>query len=803
MLSNPLPTPLPDPDAPPTPAPGTNSDDSNAYVEKLFCNWVKNSHLAFLNDHLSTYHERINQGKSQANDYVHEVVKDYFKRYHWKLKVSDEPSENDPLQMESDESLSPVELKQKSQKIIAMQKQAGEQRMDSASQPTFWHLTKQTEGLASTPAMKWRSAGLPSKKMAAFHDKITRKHFKKLLKEEQTDWKDKVQAKGKAAVQEWKDWLEAAPSTSPIDRPVALDNLASFAGPILAGMSATLGMHISLLVGGPEPRKQGKITVVSMHEGVDSGPIPCNWQTQDQKKFKMVTKYFQEYLLQAYTKQDCDSCCLPDDLDNMFTILQAGDQSDTEEDQTGGEMNKPTAAKFRSHRAKPRQQGTKPGRASRQKPSKPSEMDESSSESSSLTSGSSSSSSSSALSISTDSEGETHQELPFTPKKMNYGVAHFNSHHKEAALRQLNTRGSHLVPNGNHFTSKVSDQTSEVPDRASTVPDRSSEAAVFEMLEDTKEFDELAKNTNTPVNEVKITIDRPPVPPAITSATVIESPVHNITAPPPFADNVIDPCLRGLSGVAVNHPPALLAGQDLHEPVNDHDMGEIFSAEQDTEGATDDHDMPHTNLDERTGNSNQTATSPDSNLSLNLPALLLSPLWFRNPFQQLMNPAPASPRLIQLFEKLVCLKDASSFANEKAALGCKHRPIEVHWWISRGCKGKPTIPDLDAFISQWWSWWLMLQLEWRKFLPHTDDGNWDTLNKPGANGMLSIVAILKWWADGANGKGHKESCWEDAADDMTWVLDRLTAIRSMLKSKSSGGNKKWGHSDTQARNRVT
>lgn len=42
----------------------------------------------------------------------------------------------------------------------------------------------------------------------------------------------------------------------------ALDNLASFAGPILAGMSATLGMHVSLLVGGPEPRKQGKITVV-------------------------------------------------------------------------------------------------------------------------------------------------------------------------------------------------------------------------------------------------------------------------------------------------------------------------------------------------------------------------------------------------------------------------------------------------------------------------------------------------------------------------------------------------------------
>ncbi|KAG1907610.1 uncharacterized protein F5891DRAFT_938521 [Suillus fuscotomentosus] len=733
-LSNPLPTPLPDPDAPPTPAPGTNSDDPNAYVEKLFCNWVKNSRLAFLNDHLSTYRERVNQGKSQANNYVHKVVKDYFKRYHWKLKVSDEPSENNPLQMESDESLSPVELKQKSQKIIAMQKaikswldycaKSSKKLLVRNGKPenNEWiRLLSQLSGVRRNKPKalqahqrwskdhfgtkikahflrKWRSAGLPSKKMAAFRDKITCKHFKKLSKEEQTDWKDKAQAEGKAAIQEWKDRLEAAPSTSPIDRQVALDNLASFSGPILAGMSATLGMHVSLLVGGPEPRKQGKITVVSMHEGVDLGPIPCNWQTRDQKKFKMVTKYFQKYLSQAYTKQDCDSRRLPDDLDNMFTISQAGDQSNAKEDQTGGEMNKPTAAKFRSRRVKPRQQGTKPGRASRQKPSKPSEMDESSSESSSPTSGSSSSSSSSASLISTDSKGETHWELPFAPKKMNYGRS-------QATQR----KGKPSCANGNHFTSEVSDQTSEVPDRASTVPDRSSEAAVFEMLEDTEEFDELAENTNTPVNEAEITID----------------------------------------------------------------------------------------------------PSPDGNLSLNLPALPLSPPWFRNPFQQLMNPALASPQLIQLFEKLVCLEDASSFANEKAALGCEHRPIEVHWWISRGRKGKPTIPDLDAFMSQWWSWWLTLQPEWRKcqaptlmaraVLPRTDDGNWDTLNKPGANGMLSIVATLKWWADGANGKGHEESCWEDAADDVTWVLDRLTAIRSMSKSKSSGGNKKQGCSDTQVK----
>lgn len=65
---------------------------------------------------------------------------------------------------------------------------------------------------------KWRKAGLPSKKMATFRDRITHKHFKKLSKEDQKHWKDTAQAEGEAAVKEWNDRLAAPPSTSPIDR---------------------------------------------------------------------------------------------------------------------------------------------------------------------------------------------------------------------------------------------------------------------------------------------------------------------------------------------------------------------------------------------------------------------------------------------------------------------------------------------------------------------------------------------------------------------------------------------------------
>ncbi|KAG1789260.1 uncharacterized protein HD556DRAFT_1447110 [Suillus plorans] len=779
------PNPLPNPDpTPPTPAPGTNNDDPNAYVDKLFRHWAKNSRLAFLNSHLATYHERVNRGKSQATDYVYEVVEEYFKHYHWKMKISDEPLENNPLQMESDESLSPIELTQKSQKVLAMQKAIKSWLEYRAKSPNKlikpkalqahqrWSKDHFETEIKSHFLKKWRKAGLPSKKMATFRDRITRKHFKKLSKEDQKHWKDTAQAEGEAAVKEWNDRLAAPPSTSPINRQAALDNLATFAGPVLAGMAEILGMHVSLLVGGPEPRKQGKITVISMHEGIDLGLAPRNWQTRDKTKFKMVTKSFQEYLSHAYTKQDCDSRRLQDDLDGLFSISQEGDQSDAEEEREATEL---ATAKYRPKK-KSKQQGTKQRRASQRKPSEASEADESSSESSSPSSGLSSSSSSSTSSSSTDSEDERQGSrwvLPFSPPKGNHGVTIFNPHHQKLALQHLEARKKDRLVN-------VPSPASEVPDRLSKVPDRLSKVSsrVSEVPDNTEEIDQLNEDSSV-IN-------------GITSAAIIEPPAA------PFDDNLIDPHIRD--------DPVMAANQ-LPKPIDNHDMDETPSAERDMEGAEDNHDNPlNTTLDKHVVNSNRvTDASPGGNISLSLSTLTSSPPWFSNPLRQLMYPTPTSPQLIQLFDKLVRLEDASSFTNEKAALGCEHRPVEVHWWISRGRKGKPTIPNLASFITQWWSWWLALQPEWRScqaptlttcaILPHTDDGSWDRLNKPGANGMLSVVATLKWWADNTDGK---DSRWQEAVDDVMWVLDRLIASRSASKSMVSGGNKKRGRSDTQA-----
>ncbi|KAG2044048.1 hypothetical protein BDR03DRAFT_1005231, partial [Suillus americanus] len=150
------------------------------------------------------------------------------------------------------------------------------------------------------------------------------------------------------------------------------------------------------------------------------------------------------------------------------------------------------------------------------------------------------------LSNSTDSKEEEYHGscwvLPLSPPKGNYGVTYFNPRHKAAALRQLNATGSHLVPKGNHLAPEVPDHLSE------------GLGHVSEVLDDTEEIDELAEidTSNTPINDA-------------TSDSGMANPPA---------------------------PPAGIPEQDLHEPVNNHNIDEIPSAEQDTEGAADDRDTP-------------------------------------------------------------------------------------------------------------------------------------------------------------------------------------------------------------------
>ena len=95
--------------------------DPDVYIKKLKWNWAKGPHLELLNSHINDYCAALIKGYSCLQEYVDLVVKEYFNKFPWQLKVSE-----DPVSMVSDapstEKLSTTEMEQKWRKVAAMRK---------------------------------------------------------------------------------------------------------------------------------------------------------------------------------------------------------------------------------------------------------------------------------------------------------------------------------------------------------------------------------------------------------------------------------------------------------------------------------------------------------------------------------------------------------------------------------------------------------------------------------------------------------------------------------------------------------
>jgi hypothetical protein len=112
---------------------------------------------------------------------------------------------------------------------------------------------------------------------------------------------------------------------------------------------------------------------------------------------------------------------------------------------------------------------------------------------------------------------------------------------------------------------------------------------------------------------------------------------------------------------------------------------------------------------------------------------------------------------------------------DDAKLGTTSRPACISAWIqrARSPKWRPNLAgQLDKLGSDFWSWWGSLQPEWRVEFQRSN-GDWEVLRKPGANGLVSVLAALFFWGT-ALGDGCKDTVdWCQAVADMQWVLEQL------------------------------
>ncbi|KAG2054271.1 hypothetical protein BDR06DRAFT_1050581 [Suillus hirtellus] len=290
---------------------------------------------------LEKYKVELLESRHCANNYIDLVINKYFHHYHWKLKVNEEPTTPyDSLQQIILEILNDEESEQKKQKVTAMTKAICNWfEYCSRKLNPLGHCLK-TETDPWTCLLKQLSGVAKNKpRTLQAHQRWSKDHFDTDLKEEfEEKWKYEdihktyetlAELEGIANVKAWKAVLAAPASKLPADRQCALDQLPEFAGPILAGISDITGMHCTLFVGSPEPRRKGQLSVITMHEGVDLSDRPKNWQMADKTKFKIATSLFQEFLATCYTEADREGASLDDDSDTLTTPILPAIETDS------------------------------------------------------------------------------------------------------------------------------------------------------------------------------------------------------------------------------------------------------------------------------------------------------------------------------------------------------------------------------------------------------------------------------------------------------------------------------------------
>ncbi len=188
-----------------------------------------------------------------------------------------------------------------------------------------------------------------------------------------------------------------------------------------------------------------------------------------------------------------------------------------------------------------------------------------------------------------------------------------------------------------------------------------------------------------------------------------------------------------------------------------------------------------------------------------VPPVLPGPEWFTAQMSKFYALAGMPSEWRKVLETYTQLETQSNFYNPTErgnSLSAKDRPAEIAWWIARA-RGPMTveIDDRDKFGSTWWKWWKSMQPSWRDVdedielqRRHQDyhpsvchaPGAWSSMDKPGQNGFLSVVASLAWWGR-AFTDAHPDADWvmvdEDAptwilaARDVVWVMECILASR--------------------------
>ncbi|KAK7019753.1 SERTA domain-containing protein 3 [Paramarasmius palmivorus] len=157
-----------------------------------------------------------------------------------------------------------------------------------------------------------------------------------------------------------------------------------------------------------------------------------------------------------------------------------------------------------------------------------------------------------------------------------------------------------------------------------------------------------------------------------------------------------------------------------------------------------------------------------------------TPTWVQQMKDFLLSDISSS-RWVQSIEAWEDLERAYGFATSRQTLPTVKRPDAVNFWTKRARRladPPPATqgPKFGKEVSEWWdsmmpSWRRKVNGQWAR----DGEGDWGPVRCPGLNGLLSIMACLRWWlVQESSGSVQKASrSWQALFDDVCWVMEEL------------------------------
>ncbi|KAJ8489105.1 hypothetical protein ONZ45_g13699 [Pleurotus djamor] len=766
------------------PAPDETEPPSNASVvpdvptdmltapPQLKRGWAKGSRLDFLAPYVPRYFSALQEKRSKAIELADEVTNDYFKQFYWRLRPDAEPNATTP-QPTAPETLSAAEKELKGQIISKMRqsiynwldyrahKTKGVTRLKnsipnsgaSPSDDPYAVLLAQISGIALKPKkllapwqqyMKtesvWKSlkptfdaefkaSGHPEGFRASERNAFMIKRYNALDDDQKAHYSAAASDDHDKSKQEVRERLNQELHFTPEERQALIDRLPEFLDPLFSALHDMLGMHVSILIGGPEPKKGGKLNVISIHYGADKSAIPKNWAKSNKTSYKNVTDSFLLFLESAYTEEECAAAALPVDplLEDLADEDDADDNDDDEDEDDDQRHRDRHASKRHRHSSGHRSHHPSPGRSK--------------------------------------------NIVAEIFRRAGIDIA-------ENLLRaeSIATEEGMVIPRERMVIPRVLVPTTPISN-ADVLLDATTQLTSHENAH----TDSLVQRTMATTSQTLTGNHKRRI--ALLTGLLVHDP--SVPAGNPngrtfSATTAYPPKIGPPRGVPREVPikigPPRGAPREAEPPVpppsDDATSPDVSSPPS---PSTTGHRPRHLKT-----------TPPDEGSSLP-PLPSDAPSWLQPEYARLAR-HQHGPEWTLLVSHLVELETLNRGIKPRGPLKAKDRPLEVEWWVARGRRTQPDIEadSLEVYASQWWTWWATLQPEWRgspsplvAANPTPPNADWDTLDRPGINGFLSVVFSLGWWAECLARDEAKDvtptdrESWGAAVEDVTVVLQGL------------------------------